>query len=109
MTERVSRDWGYYEDHYRSDFCVFKTLVIEPRRAISFQRHKYRDEFWFVASGAARVRLNDAIFVMSKGATFSVPAWTWHRVECIGDIPLVCHETQTGFCREDDIERRELP
>ena len=56
---KVDKPWGYYEDYFRGDKAVFKKIVINPDEAISYQLHRGRDEFWYIASGSAALVIED--------------------------------------------------
>ena len=103
----VQRLWGSYVDHYRSDEMVVKTLYIAEGLGTSYQRHRHRDEIWLVREGKVRVRFGDTDEIHGPGSVLIVPRNMWHSVEARGEFAVV-QEVQVGFCREDDIERKEL-
>lgn len=102
---RVQRIWGYYDDHFRTEKCVFKTLFPRDGESTSLQRHRHRSEVWFVESGRVLVRVGDDRLVLDPGDHCSVPAGAWHQMTAIGGDAVV-REMQFGaLCSEDDIER----
>ena len=112
MDTTSKKPWGYYDDHYREDDVVFKTIVVNPGEALSLQKHKNRAEFWFVRSGIGifedGINQYDLdIYRVKQGSTCHIPVGRWHRIENNGKVPLVIVEMQCGICDEDDIERAE--
>lgn len=84
-----------------------KRLEIHPGKRLSYQRHRHRAEHWFFVSGHARITLDDVLHERGAGDTFDIPRGGWHRIENIGDEPVVFIEVQTGsYFGEDDIERK---
>ena len=105
------RVWGHYTVIEEGDKFKIKELVIEPGKAISFQRHFKRNEFWLVKSGCGKVRNGADVYSVYKGSAVLVPIGRWHKIENTSETePLVIHEVQFGpMCIEEDIERRDLP
>jgi mannose-6-phosphate isomerase-like protein (cupin superfamily) len=102
------RPWGY--------FCVLsevpdhkvKRIVVHPGQRLSLQRHRLRDEHWFVVRGEGQVTLDGDRFPVSKGFAVDIFRGAFHRVENTGTEDLVFVEVQTGdYFGEDDIERAE--
>jgi mannose-6-phosphate isomerase-like protein (cupin superfamily) len=106
-TER--RPWGSYavldEGH---DYKV-KRIEVIPGKRLSYQRHRQRDEHWFVVRGTAKVTLNGEEILVTAGNAIDIKRESAHRVENPDSAePLVFVETQTGtYFGEDDIERLE--
>lgn len=106
-TER--RPWGSYavldEGH---DYKV-KRIEVIPGKRLSYQRHRQRDEHWFVVRGTAKVTLNGEEILVTAGNAIDIKRESAHRVENPDPTePLVFVETQTGsYFGEDDIERLE--
>jgi cytidyltransferase-like protein len=102
---RVDRAWGFYEDHFRTGRCVFKTLHLRTGQGTSLQRHQYRSEVWFVDWGEVLVEIAGRTEVLSVGGSTTVPAKSWHRITALRG-PAVVREMQFGeLCDESDIER----
>jgi mannose-6-phosphate isomerase-like protein (cupin superfamily) len=51
MGEDGHRPWGYYEVLADLPDCKVKRIVVYPGCRLSLQRHKHRDEHWFVLAG----------------------------------------------------------
>jgi mannose-6-phosphate isomerase len=102
------RPWGYYvvladeEDH------KVKRIVLYPGKRFSLQRHKRRDEHWYLIGGEAIATIDRREVVLRVGEHVNVPRETLHRLENSGDANVVFIEVQTGeYFGEDDIERLE--
>jgi len=108
----VEKPWGWYEDIYREDRVVFKTLCIKPGKAISLQRHADRGEFWFVAEGEGSMTYQPVTnpssmshFDVKAGTPVHIEKGRMHRIRNTGDVDLLIYEMQYGLCRESDIVR----
>lgn len=110
----VRRKWGYYVDHLRSPDYVVKTLVLDPGKGISVQKHNQRDEYWTIVEGAAGYLMGDDPCLMQGGTllvgeTLRVITTEWHYLFNLSTTePLIVSEVQIatdGVCSEDDIER----
>jgi len=101
------RPWGFYEvlsDH-EGDHKV-KRITVWPKKRLSLQMHNKRKEHWIVISGLARVTLGRDEITLGPSGTIDIPLGTVHRIENIGDEPLVFIEVQQGdYFGEDDIIR----
>ncbi len=108
LTERFEkRPWGSFLVLDESENFKVKRIEVLPGKRLSYQRHKYRSEHWFVVQGTAKVTLNGSEILVKTGNSIDISAGTAHRVENphAADL-LVFIETQTGsYFGEDDIER----
>jgi cytidyltransferase-like protein len=111
---KTERPWGYYrvlhEPHNR---CKVKELTVMPGKSLSMQRHKLRNEVWFVAEGTATVytvnaqttdyeHLGDYI----QNQTIHISEQQWHQLRNDRESLLKIIEIQYGDgCYEEDIER----
>ncbi|MBE0523820.1 MAG: phosphomannose isomerase type II C-terminal cupin domain, partial [Methanosarcinales archaeon] len=90
-----------------SDSKVKRINVYSGKR-LSFQRHKQRNEHWYVIKGIGLVRLNDKEFQLQSGDSIDIQKGASHRITNPGQDNLVFIEVQTGeYFGEDDIERIE--
>lgn len=104
----VKRPWGNFTILQDSSNYKVKKLEITVGKKLSLQYHKKRQEHWTVVEGLARVQIEDKISNLSRNETAYVPAGSRHRLENIGQSPLVLIETQIGtYFGEDDIIRIE--
>jgi D-beta-D-heptose 7-phosphate kinase/D-beta-D-heptose 1-phosphate adenosyltransferase len=111
---KTIRPWGYYRILQSYDRTVkVKELVVEPGHYLSMQRHRHRQEFWFVSRGCATVytinRSTD-IEIRNRLDIFE-NTWIglneWHQLANEQETPLHIIEIQYGFeCVEEDIERQ---
>lgn len=105
--EKTIRDWGYYEILQNSEECKVKELVVSPNRCLSYQKHQYRDELWFVKSGKGKVIVDETVIHLFKHSYLLINQNRWHQLINGSNEPLVIIEIQFGYkCEEEDIERR---
>jgi mannose-6-phosphate isomerase len=101
------RPWGMFEVLMGSDNTPkVKRITVKPTHKLSLQKHKLRDEHWFILQGSALVTIGSDFFDMSKGECVDIKRGLFHRIENIGRGDLIFIEIQTGeYFGEDDIER----
>lgn len=101
-----TRPWGSYtvlED--RASHKV-KRIEVAPGKRLSYQRHTYRAEHWFIVTGDAQVTLDGAELRLGAGQAVDIPRRAAHRIANAGTGTLVFVEVQHGDSfDEDDIER----
>ena len=108
MRETSERPWGRYEVLQESDSFKVKCIWVNPGLRLSYQRHAFRAEHWFIVQGRGKVTINGEISEVSAGDTVEFPIGTWHRIQNIGEDELAFIEVQTGSSfAEEDIERAE--
>jgi mannose-6-phosphate isomerase len=108
MEDQSVRPWGRYEVLSTSSTHQVKNIFVLPGKRLSYQRHKYRAEHWFIVTGRARVTLDKETRELTAGASIDIPVGAAHRIENIGEGELIFTEIQTGtYFGEDDIERIE--
>ena len=104
--DRTNRVWGFYDVLRNYDNVKIKELVVDPGRCLSYQRHQYRNELWFVREGMAGVVIDNRYELFSPNETIIINANQWHQLSNPGKDPLSVIEIQYGEkCEEDDIER----
>jgi mannose-6-phosphate isomerase-like protein (cupin superfamily) len=105
--KKVDKTWGHYEVlHEEKNMFLVKKLVIEPEKAISYQRHNLREEVWYVIRGQGCLVLNDDVTMIEEGSVFMVPHHAKHKVINTGRTNMICVEVWKGYnLDEDDIER----
>lgn len=102
------RPWGTFEVLHEEEKCKIKKITVEIGHKLSLQSHEKRNEFWSIIDGDGEITLNEEILSAPKGMMFYIPAGTIHRIENVGNKPLVFIEIQTGeYFGEDDIKRYE--
>lgn len=109
---KTDRPWGYYRVLYEYPNSKVKELVVNPGSALSMQRHKFRDEFWFVAEGNPSLYTVDEQGVKQLIANYvmfdhiNIITDQWHQLANNTDKPVKIVEIQYGSkCIEEDIER----
>ena len=102
------RPWGYYVVLADEQDHKVKRIVLNPGKRFSLQRHRKRDEHWYLIGGEAVVTIDDREMSLPSGGHVDIPRGTPHRLENSGDDDVVFIEVQTGeYFGEDDIERIE--
>jgi mannose-1-phosphate guanylyltransferase len=118
--EIVNKPWGYYVDIHRLNDIVFKSIVIHPGHAISYQVHNKRSEFWYIAKGRGMLKTssfqneeattNFMVGDIAEGDYILIKAGNAHQIKNVDpNIELVIYEMQFGECDESDIIRLEDP
>lgn len=103
-----TRPWGYYAVLEDAPGHKVKRIVVTPGRRLSYQRHRRRDEHWFVVAGRALVTVEGSTAEVPAGRAVDIPRGAAHRVENPGPEDLVFIEVQRGdYFGEDDIIRLE--
>jgi mannose-6-phosphate isomerase len=106
--EHDLRPWGEYWVLADEPDHKVKRIRVSPGGRLSYQRHQFREEHWFVVSGTALVTLDGTDVVLAPGEAVDIPATTAHRVANTAAEDLVFVEVQRGtYFGEDDIERLE--
>ncbi len=110
------RVWGKFYNLFKDDFVRIKELVVDSGKGLSFQKHKYRNEIWFVSKGKCIVKHgvtdNEAAseeIELNCEELFHVPVNKWHQI--INPFDKNCHiiEIQYGEKTvENDIERASI-
>lgn len=104
----VKRPWGSYTVLQDMPSFKVKRLEVKPGKRLSLQYHNKRQEHWTVVEGLGRVQVGEETDNYSRNQSIYIPAGAKHRLENIGQKPLVIIETQIGeYFGEDDIIRLE--
>ena len=110
--ESENRVWGLFYNLFDSDDVKVKELIIKPKKGMSYQRHKKRNEIWLISKGSCEVLHSKNSpesknkIVLKKFDEFMVSKEDWHQI--INPFEEDCHiiEIQYGdSVTEDDIER----
>jgi cytidyltransferase-like protein len=111
---KTVRPWGYYRVlHEPTPRCKVKELTVLPGLSLSMQKHKHRNELWFVSEGKASVyTVNQSSTDLEKigdyiqNQTLYIQENNWHQLCNETAEPLRIIEIQYGdACYEEDIER----
>jgi mannose-6-phosphate isomerase len=109
QTGEEHRPWGFYEvlSQDKQDHKV-KRITVWPGKRLSLQYHQKRSEHWVVVSGCGLVSVEGKQVKLVENESIDIPLRAQHRMENIGDEPLVFIEVQLGeYFGEDDIVRVE--
>lgn len=112
-TEKQERPWGYWRVlyEYPDNKTKVKELVVKPGCALSWQKHFYRSELWYIKTGIAtlyRAFSSDKprLVTVPESAYVSINVLEWHRLENNTKNDITVLEIQSGDrCIETDIER----
>jgi mannose-1-phosphate guanylyltransferase/mannose-6-phosphate isomerase len=100
------RPWGKYINLYSGKGFLIKELIINPKSAISLQKHMHRSEHWTVVSGRPKITINNKKFFKNINESTLVPQGSTHRIENYFNEPVSIIEVQTGsILKETDIIR----
>jgi len=102
------RPWGQYKVLLNDADHKVKEITVWPGHRLSLQKHKKREEHWFIHRGHAQVTIDGVICLLAPGQYIDIPRGAVHRIKSVGKENLVFIEIQTGeYFGEDDIERFE--
>ena len=110
---KTERPWGYYRVLFGvGNEVKLKELTVDPGKQLSMQKHKHRNELWFVSEGTATVNTINGSTDLEEWATLerfdklNIGVGQWHQLENKTDKPLRIIEIQYGDnCIEEDINR----
>ena len=106
--EKSERPWGHYEVLQESKTHKVKCIWVKPGARLSYQRHKFRAEHWFIVQGTGEVTIDGKTSPVKAGDTVEFPIGVLHRMANTGSEEIIFVEVQTGtYFGEDDIERVE--
>lgn len=108
VSEIDRRPWGSYEVLADATDHKVKRINVLPGKRLSLQRHRHRDEHWFILQGEAQATLGKKEVNLNSGESIDIHKGEAHRILNTGSTPLIFIEVQTGdYFGEDDIERIE--
>lgn len=107
--EIYDRPWGIYKTTFLNPYSQSKIIKVNPKRELSLQEHKKREEHWVIIYGEGEVILGESIKKVSSGDYIFVPKGCKHKlVNKSYTKPLMVAEVQLGeYFGEDDIIRYE--
>ena len=107
-----NRIWGSFYNFYDSKEVKVKELIVSPKKGMSFQKHKHRNEIWLVIKGSCEViyakkdpKQKEKV-TLNKFDKFIVDEGHWHQIT--NPFDKECHIIEIQFGElvvEDDIER----
>ena len=100
------RPWGHYRVIGEAENHKVKRVTVYPGARLSLQRHRLREEHWFIVQGEGLVSREGVNIRVLEGESVDIPRGAFHRILNTGKEELVFIEVQTGdYFGEDDIER----
>ena len=106
--EQSTRPWGRYEVLQSEENFKVKCIWVKPGARLSYQKHRFRAEHWFITQGTGEVTINGTVHPVSAGSFIEFGIGDLHRISNTGSEELIFIEVQTGtYFGEDDIERVE--
>lgn len=100
------RPWGGFEQFTHNEKSTVKILTVNPKKRLSLQFHKKREEFWRVLDGQVKVTIGDKTVKAKTGDEFVIPKKTNHRLEGLNKTGKIL-EIAFGDFDENDIVRLE--
>ena len=89
-------------------FFKVKKITVNPGHRLSYQTHKYREEFWTIVQGKATITLEGVITEYESGGMIHIPIGAAHRIANSCEESVIFIEVQRGsYFGEDDIIRLE--
>ncbi len=102
------RPWGTFTVLADEEDHKVKRITVRPGQRLSLQRHRHRQEHWYVTRGRAIVTRNGEQIALTAGESVDIGRGDVHRVQNEDAEDLVFIEIQLGdYFGEDDIERLE--
>lgn len=102
------RPWGRWEVLDTGEGFAVKRITVNPGAILSLQLHHHRSEHWTIVAGKARVTRGEEKLDLGFGQHVHLPVETAHRIENVGDTPVIFIEVQYGQkLDENDIVRLE--
>ena len=106
------RQWGAFFNLFQTQNIKVKELIVDPGKAMSFQRHFKRNEIWLVSKGSCEINYskddpnNRKSITLKKFDHYHVPLKEWHQITNPFNEPCHIIEIQYGeVLDEEDIER----
>lgn len=108
MVNTEERPWGVFTTllYNNIESTTVKIINVDKNKKNSLQKHKNRDEFWFVQEGMLKIFVDDETIILNKGESITVRSGVKHRFEGISDYNILI-EISTGDFSEEDITRYE--
>jgi mannose-6-phosphate isomerase-like protein (cupin superfamily) len=100
------RPWGGFKRFTHNEPTTVKIITVNAGQPISLQRHKHRDEYWYVFKGTGIIHIDGVDYEAREGSDFFCPRGCIHRVSG-GPEGTTFLEIAFGEFDEADIERLE--
>lgn len=108
----VNRKWGNYYNLIESKNLKLKVMSVLPNSKMSFQRHNFRNEFWFVSEGRCLIKHSKSNpeksdeLELKLHDSYQIKVNEWHQI--INPYKKKCEIIEIQFgskVKEGDIER----
>ena len=107
-TNLFKRPWGTYRNLFRGKNFLIKELIVNSKGCLSLQKHKYREEQWYITEGSPEIILNKKILKPKIKELIHIPRGSIHRIHNRLKKPVKIIEAQLGkILKESDIIRFE--
>jgi len=100
------RPWGKFEQFCQNEICTVKIITVNPNEELSLQFHYYRDEFWKIIKGRARITIGENIYDGKEGDEYFINRKEKHRIKTENSLAKIL-EISFGKFDENDIVRLE--
>jgi len=91
-------DYNEYGDNQKS---LTKNLFIESGKALSYQRHKKRDEIWTIVDGTGDLIIDDHIRNIKRGDVAYITKGMKHAIRATTDMHIIEVQIGSDLCEED--------
>ena len=100
------RPWGQFEQFTLNEKTTVKIITVKPKKRLSLQTHKNREEFWYFLDNPAKVTIGNKSYKVKAGDSVKIKKEQAHRVEGLKKTARFL-EIAFGNFNETDIERLE--
>ena len=109
MQVTEQRPWGEFTVLLDKPYTKVKEISVYPGQRLSYQSHKYRQEYWTCVEGELTVVLDGEEIFINQGQSVHIPLGAKHRMwNKDAKNKLIVVEVQIGsYFGEDDIIRYE--
>lgn len=98
------RPWGSYTVLLNSESFNVRKVVVRPKKRLTLHSHNFRNEYWIVLKGKAKVFLDSEEIILDKDESIFIPKGKKHKLENPFDEDLIILEVQVGEkVSEEDI------
>lgn len=105
-TLEVKKPWGKFFQFTLNKQSTVKILVVNAGTRLSYQSHKFREEFWRCIKGPVKAEINGKGKILEEGDEIFIPKGAKHRLVGLKQQGQVL-EISFGFFDEKDIIRYE--
>lgn len=103
----VSRPWGMWEELVQDGNCTVRILTCNRGQRLSDQRHRERDEFFYILDPETLIELDGEMISATPRDCVFIPRMVWHRLACgKADAVRVLEIAFGRYDQANDIERR---